>query len=120
MRACHFLFSSDGVAGLLSLAAATAAAHQLIPPFRRFFIVAELLPKRLLTRRARDAAAVPITPTPNQPEIRIQATMKTNGFTLQIINAETREPMKEFQCPEGKLYVEAEPDVSAFLIIFMN
>ena len=27
--------------------------------------------------------------------------MKTNGFTLQIINAETREPMKEFQCPEG-------------------
>lgn len=46
--------------------------------------------------------------------------MKTNGFTLQIINAETREPMKEFQCPEGKLYVEAEPDVSAFLIIFMN
>ena len=38
--------------------------------------------------------------------------MKSGQFSLQVINAENREPMKEFQCPEGKLYVEAEPDVS--------
>ena len=67
-----------------------------------------------------------ITPSPRPVNPKIvskQAKMKTNGFTLQIINAETREPMKEFQCPEGKLYVEAEPDVSTniwLMIIFVN
>lgn len=43
--------------------------------------------------------------------------MKSGQFSLQVINAETREPMKEFQCPEGKLYVEAEPDLEYFLRI---
>lgn len=46
--------------------------------------------------------------------------MKSGQFSLQVINAETREPMKEFQCPEGKLYVEAEPDVSTCTVMFIS
>ena len=46
--------------------------------------------------------------------------MKSGQFSLQVINAENRDPMKEFQCPEGKLYVEAEPDVSTCTVMFIS
>ena len=46
--------------------------------------------------------------------------MKSGQFSLQVINAENREPMKEFQCPEDKLYVEAEPDVSTCTVMFIS
>lgn len=41
--------------------------------------------------------------------------MKVGNFTLEIINAESREPMKEFEAPDGKVYIEAEPDLEYFL-----
>jgi hypothetical protein len=41
--------------------------------------------------------------------------MKQGDFSLQVIDAETREPMKEFAAPDGKVYVEAEPDLEYFL-----
>jgi hypothetical protein len=41
--------------------------------------------------------------------------MKQGDFSLQVIEAETREPMKEFTAPDGKVYVEAEPDLEYFL-----
>eukprot|EP00561_Arcocellulus_cornucervis_P014961 CAMPEP_0185805572 /NCGR_PEP_ID=MMETSP1322-20130828/3937_1 /TAXON_ID=265543 /ORGANISM="Minutocellus polymorphus, Strain RCC2270" /LENGTH=331 /DNA_ID=CAMNT_0028501617 /DNA_START=152 /DNA_END=1143 /DNA_ORIENTATION=- len=41
--------------------------------------------------------------------------MKVGSFTLEIINAESREPMKEFEAPDGKVYIEAEPDLEYFL-----
>lgn len=41
--------------------------------------------------------------------------MKQGDFSLQVIAAETREPMKEFTAPDGKVYVEAEPDLEYFL-----
>lgn len=41
--------------------------------------------------------------------------MKKGIFSLQIINAETKEPMKEFTAADGKVYVEAEPDLEYFL-----
>ena len=44
---------------------------------------------------------------------RCPGIMKVGSFTLEIINAESREPMKEFEAPDGKVYIEAEPDVSS-------
>jgi len=41
--------------------------------------------------------------------------MKEGIFSFQIINAETKEPMKEFTAADGKVYVEAEPDLEYFL-----
>lgn len=37
--------------------------------------------------------------------------MKSGGFSLELINVETKVPMKEFNAPDGKVYVEAEPDL---------
>jgi len=41
--------------------------------------------------------------------------MKKGNLSLEIINAETKQPMKEFTAPDGKVYVEAEPDLEYFL-----
>eukprot|EP00978_Attheya_sp_CCMP212_P033401 scaffold134527_cov52-Attheya_sp.AAC.5 len=42
--------------------------------------------------------------------------VKRGGFTLEIINAETKEPFKEHMCPTtGKTYVEVEPDAEYFV-----
>ena len=41
--------------------------------------------------------------------------MKTGDFSLELINAETRQPIKEFTAPDGKVYIEAEPDLEYFV-----
>lgn len=46
--------------------------------------------------------------------------MKKGNLSLEIINAETKQPMKEFTAPDGKVYVEAEPDLEYFLCCANN
>ena len=41
--------------------------------------------------------------------------MKVGQFTLEILHADTKQPMREFRAPDGKVYVEAEPDLEYFL-----
>ena len=41
--------------------------------------------------------------------------MKSGTFSLELIDAETKEPMKEFTAPDGKVYVEASPDLEYFI-----
>lgn len=41
--------------------------------------------------------------------------MKSGEFSIELVNAESKEPMKEFIAADGKVYVEAEPDLEYFI-----
>ena len=41
--------------------------------------------------------------------------MNIDGFTVELVNAETKRPFKEHQIPDGRIYIEVEPDAGYFI-----